>query len=149
VGEPYNPYAAPQASEDEPESARFADQFKDAAVGSRLTHLFVDNVVAGILIFVITLLTREQLGRSATILTFAIRPLYYICFESLLQQTPAKMMTRTRVITEDGRKPSPGQIIKRTLIRFIPFEAFTFLSADGSKWHDRWSKTRVVHFWPT
>ena len=70
---------------------------------------------------------------------------YYVIFESIWSKTPAKFITRTKVITEYGEKPSFKTIFIRTLVRFVPFEAFTFLSPERPKgWHDRWSKTIVV-----
>jgi uncharacterized RDD family membrane protein YckC len=70
---------------------------------------------------------------------------YYLLFESIWNKTPAKFLTKTKVITKDGEKPSFKTILIRTLCRLIPFEAFSFL---GSKnpvgWHDEISKTRVI-----
>ena len=41
------------------------------------------------------------------------------------------------------RRSSLKQVFLRTLIRLIPFEAFSFLG--GSKgWHDEWSGTKVI-----
>lgn len=70
--------------------------------------------------------------------------LYYFIFESICQRTPGKFITGTRVITGTGTKPSMGTIAKRTLIRFVPFEAFSFLGENVYGWHDRWSGTYVV-----
>jgi len=71
--------------------------------------------------------------------------LYYVIFESIWSKTPAKFITKTRVIMENGGKPDSKTIFIRTLIRFIPFEAFTFLSPERPRgWHDRWSKTIVI-----
>lgn len=82
---------------------------------------------------------------SEWFLGIIIAALYYIIFESIWSKTPAKFITRTKVITEYGEKPSFKTILIRTLIRFIPFEAFSFLSPERPRgWHDRWSKTIVV-----
>jgi|GEM_PF-663845 len=70
--------------------------------------------------------------------------LYYFIFESLCQRTPGKLITGTKVIDIDGRKPTLGAIAIRTLIRFIPFEAFSFPGKKAYGWHDRWSETYVV-----
>ena len=43
---------------------------------------------------------------------------------------------------ENGTKPRFGQVIGRTLCRFVPFEAFSFFGERG--WHDKIPKTRVV-----
>jgi uncharacterized RDD family membrane protein YckC len=70
--------------------------------------------------------------------------LYYVIFEAIWQRTPGKFITGTKVITVEGRKPSIGTIAKRTLIRFIPFEAFSFLGERVYGWHDKWSGTYVI-----
>jgi len=71
--------------------------------------------------------------------------LYYVIFESIWSKTPAKFITRTKVITEYGEKPGLKTIFIRTLVRFVPFETFSFLSPERPRgWHDRWSKTIVI-----
>jgi len=71
--------------------------------------------------------------------------LYYAVSESIWSKTPAKFITKTKVVMEDGKKPEYGTIFTRTLIRFVPFDAFSFLSFKRPMgWHDKWSKTIVV-----
>jgi uncharacterized RDD family membrane protein YckC len=67
---------------------------------------------------------------------------YYVIFEQCVGKTPAKYITRTKVFTVDGKKPTFTNIMVRNLCRFIPFEAFSFLGKKG--WHDQLSKTIVV-----
>lgn len=67
---------------------------------------------------------------------------YYVFFEGVWARTPGKLLFGTIVVTESGHKPSLRQIVTRTLCRFIPFEAFSFLGALG--WHDGISRTRVI-----
>ena len=70
---------------------------------------------------------------------------YYVPQEVLWGRTIAKMILGTKVVDEEGNKPTAAAIILRTFARFIPFEAFSFLYADGAKgWHDRFSKTKVI-----
>jgi len=70
--------------------------------------------------------------------------LYDFAFEAKWQRSPAKFITGTKVITSTGTKPSAGTIAKRALIRFIPFEPFSFLGNRVYGWHDRWSGTYVI-----
>jgi len=67
---------------------------------------------------------------------------YFIFFEGIWQRTLAKFITKTKVVTEDGSKPSFLRILGRTFARFIPFDAISFLFGRG--WHDHLSKTLVV-----
>jgi len=70
---------------------------------------------------------------------------YYIFFESKYNKTIAKFITRTKVVNQDGLKPTFNQIVGRTFARFIPFEAFSFLSNKNPiGWHDSLTKTLVV-----
>ncbi len=68
---------------------------------------------------------------------------YYIVFEATTGRTLGKMITKTKVVDENGNKPDFSTILVRTLCRFVPFNALSFLFNDRG-WHDTWSKTRVV-----
>ena len=67
---------------------------------------------------------------------------YYMFFEGLWGRTPAKMILGTRVTDLNGQPPTFGAVIKRTLARLVPFEAFSFFGQTG--FHDKASKTQVV-----
>lgn len=67
---------------------------------------------------------------------------YYMLFELLTSSTPAKLILGRTVVNEYGEKIDGGQAALRSLIRLIPFEAFSCLGERG--WHDRWTKTFVV-----
>lgn len=70
--------------------------------------------------------------------------IYYIFFEGFTGRSIGKYFTKTKVVTEQGKKPLFSQIAIRTLCRLIPFEAFSFLGERAIGWHDSISKTRVV-----
>jgi uncharacterized RDD family membrane protein YckC len=70
--------------------------------------------------------------------------MYYGLFESFLQRTPGKFITGTRVIRFDGTLPTEWNILLRSLLRFIPFEALSFLGPVPFGLHDSLSKTFVV-----
>ncbi len=70
--------------------------------------------------------------------------LYYLFFESIFATTPAKWITQTIVITENGEKPDFRTIVIRSLCRIVPFEAFTFFGEPDGGFHDAKSHTRVV-----
>jgi uncharacterized RDD family membrane protein YckC len=87
-----------------------------------------------------------QLMRSIPDLVFgvALMAVYYIVLEGVFGRTLGKIVTGTRVVGVDGRRPSLPKIIGRSLLRFIPFEALTFFGPNGRGWHDRLSGTRVI-----
>ena len=71
--------------------------------------------------------------------------LYYFLLEALLGKTIAKFLTRTGVVSQEGRRPSWQNVAIRTLCRCIPLEIFSSLiSESGRPWHDTLSGTRVV-----
>ena len=85
------------------------------------------------------------MGTIGWFLGIIISVSYYVIFETIWSKTPAKFITKTKVITEYDEKPSFKTIFIRTLVRFVPFEAFSFLSPERPRgWHDRWSKTIVI-----
>jgi uncharacterized RDD family membrane protein YckC len=67
---------------------------------------------------------------------------FYVFFEGLWGRTPGKFLFGTVVVNEEGEKATFGQVVARTLCRFIPFEVFSFLGERG--WHDSISRTQVV-----
>lgn len=81
---------------------------------------------------------------SQVIFGYPAMILYYVLFEWIIQKTAGKMLTKTRVISWDGSNPGFGQVLLRTLVRFVPFEWIPALGDDGMPLHDKWSKTRVV-----
>jgi len=68
---------------------------------------------------------------------------YYLLFESFTGRTIGKYITKTKVVTKEGLIPSFSIIVGRTLGRFIPFDALSYLGKEG--WHDSWSDTRVIY----
>lgn len=70
---------------------------------------------------------------------------YYISMETFTSRSVAKFITGTIVVMENGSKPDFGTITKRTLCRFIPFDALSFFSTNGRGWHDSISDTLVVN----
>ena len=125
---------------------------KTVKSGPRFAHFFIDFLAFQIIILLaqfITELIQLAIGYDNVIgLTFAyastiigllIYPLMYFVCEFLWQQTPGKFLTKSVVINEYGEKPTPQQIILRSIIRLVPFE-----NAHSYGWHDSWSETFVT-----
>ncbi len=82
---------------------------------------------------------KSQLQGSVFYLT------YYLLIEGLMEgRSLGKLVTKTRVLTLDGRPPEVMDVIARSFIRIVPFEPFSFLGSSKLGWHDRWSKTLVI-----
>ncbi|HEU5074760.1 MAG TPA: RDD family protein [Polyangiaceae bacterium] len=139
-----NPYSAPRVDAAPFERLAYGDDLMDASQGQRFSNLLIDYFCYFSLCFVLGgVLGFIGAPEVASFISWPVMIGYYVFFEGVLGATPGKMVTRTRVVGLDGGTPSLGQILGRTLSRFVPFEAFSFLGS-GSGWHDRWSKTRVV-----
>lgn len=122
--------------------------------GGRLLHAFIDGLIINCIGFLLQLGFWGIPDSGHFVLNiftsfffsfygFAMRPMYYGVCESIWQSTPGKMLFGRVVINEFAEKPSVGVIAVRSLIRLIPFEAFSCISERG--WHDTWPDTWVVH----
>jgi len=159
-----NPYASPA-----PTPEIFAPPIPPRAVvpapqWKRFVNLLVDNVLlqvlggaAGFVVGIAYAVSRDpaegpishseefQLNLAGYGIGLVVGLIYYAGSEILLRRTPAKFLTGTIVVAADGGPPTTGQILGRTLCRFIPFEAFSFFGDPCVGWHDSIPKTRVVN----
>ena len=135
----------PEQDEQDPDEALcFASKTKRCLNG--IIDLVLSNVLA------VALQTGMASGRADWLLDppnaafwhCALLLGYYFAFEAIFSQTPAKWMTVTKVMTEYGNRPTIGRVLIRSMVRFIPFDAFTFLNRSCNGWHDRWSRTCVI-----
>lgn len=126
--------------------------------GPRFGHFIIDTIVIQVLIvfiqYILSLINLMVGFDNALGLTIALMssisglllyPLMYFICELYWQQTPGKFLTKTVVINEYGNKPDIRQVALRSLIRLVPFEAFScFGDTYSHGWHDRWAETFVV-----
>ena len=115
----------------------------------RFANYLIDTLMVYILFFVfITVLYRagsvneNLIGINYTI--YLVMLGYYTIMEFATGKTVGKMITGTRVITVEGSKPDLKTAFIRSLCRFIPFEAFSFLGSPCKGWHDTIAGSRVV-----
>jgi uncharacterized RDD family membrane protein YckC len=140
-----SPYAPPRA--DDYAAPAVNASLQDASLGTRFANLMIDSV--GRMIFMFILITPFSLLKMEAASGIAVLVAlvgYHFIFEAALGRTPAKFLTGTRVVSASGARASTGQILGRTLARFVPFEPFSFLFGGNppNGWHDKWSNTRVV-----
>lgn len=84
---------------------------------------------------------------TMSLIMLCVQFAYYVPMEGIFGVTLGKLVTSTRVVDEQGRPPSWGQVLGRTLVRQVPFEPITILFGDPARataWHDRFPKTLVV-----
>jgi len=146
-----NPYAAPETVGET--NNVDLNRLEPCSSDRRLINLFVDYFCY-IMFSLLIGFSAGMIGGEAAmklldsipnlLLGIIIISVYFVMFEATIGRTPAKYLTGTKVVTLDGRKPGFGQILIRTLCRFIPFEQFSFLGKNPRGWHDKISKTMVV-----
>lgn len=121
---------------------------------TRIVHLVLDLFFCILLLYplafslvksaffetIVTNLNDTQQRLVVYLLTVIFRFIYYFIFESIFSVTPAKILTNTIIVNNNGVKASFKSIFKRTLSRFVPFES---LSCITNGWHDTWSETNV------
>ncbi|MEI2457192.1 RDD family protein [Lysobacter firmicutimachus] len=150
--EQHNPYHAPQAAVAVSERI---GTLVDAGRGRRLANHLIDTVAMLAMMFVgamgyglvageaaIAALEQPNLARDIGF-NIVLMLVYYVPLEGMFGATLGKLVTGTRVVDEQGRPPTWGQVLGRTLCRLIPFEPLSVLFA-GLGWHDRLPRTRVV-----
>ena len=120
--------------------------------GSRFTHYIIDSIFilfagfnfmksAGFLFGLNSGISSNWLFSNVSILFTLL--IYYTISEGIFKQSFGKLITNHYVAKSDGSKASFGNIFIRTICRFIPFEAFSYLPSPMAKWHDKFSGTDV------
>jgi uncharacterized RDD family membrane protein YckC len=125
----------------------YLKDYSMASQGKRFANYLIDRIIIFILSVIIQFLLMSWelyiTDRLTSILiTMLILVCYYITIEGSTGKSIGKMITGTRVLTDDFEKPEFGIIVKRSFCRIIPFDAFSFLGSAG--WHDTISNTIVV-----
>lgn len=159
-----NPYQAPTIRTESPvKKARHQNEY--ASQTKRFLNFIIDQVIlricTGAVGFAlgfaygssIVAQGRQVTASDETFIYFvglfvglAMVVLYFVLLEGAFKITIGKLITGTKVVSEDGSDATMGQIIGRSFCRLIPFEPFSFLFGDNTTgWHDSLSKTRVIN----
>lgn len=149
-----NPFTPPQV--DLTQTPSLKRHYGDATKGQRVLNVMLDYV--GFLLFSVFIGVLGGLT-EATQKAFSALPeqlfgllvifFYYVILEATTGRTLGKLITGTKVVRDNGEPPGLLRVMGRTLLRFIPFEAFSFLGSSDRGWHDRGSGTRVVRTRPS
>lgn len=157
-----NPFASPVSESQSPSYVRMSlGDLKLATSGQRFLNVFIDGFIYRVFSTIAAMAFGsvyyangavpegpqrgwDTVDIIAFILGLAIFFAFYAICEAAFGKTPGKLVTGTRVVSDDGGIPTLRQIILRTACRLIPFEAFSFLGKDAVGWHDQLSKTRVI-----
>ncbi len=117
----------------------------------RLAHLIIDTIAWLALTFIFSLILDlfirtkniDIINGGLILCIFGSFIIYYVLMEFKFQRTLGKFLTKTKVVTQTGSKPSLNDIFIRTLCRFIPFDRTSFIVVKNG-FHDRLSKTTVI-----
>lgn len=115
--------------------------FDNDIKASKLKRAF--NFIIDHLIVVITyqLLLFPNFNNYQSSYLYALILLYFLFFEVVFNTTIGKIITSTKIVSNNGTNPK--NIFIRTLARFIPLEPLSFVFFDNG-WHDKISKTQVI-----
>ncbi|MBX7224601.1 MAG: RDD family protein [Chitinophagales bacterium] len=127
-----------------------------ASFQKRMANYFIDGLVVLPIIWIII---PSKMIPSFEFLPFVnvfippfllLKAIYYLIFE-MNGFTLGKLITKTKVVKENNLPTKPVDIIARTLVRLLPFNAVSFLWGENNGrnsyatgWHDQWTKTKVV-----
>ncbi|MGZ4047892.1 MAG: RDD family protein [Bacteroidia bacterium] len=132
-------------------------KIKCVNTGRRIAELFVDIlcleaifIIIGFIFGLIGLLFTKDpinlliINTAGSFVSLLFSTVYYFVFEYYFQKTPGKFVAKTIVVNKYGEKPDAADVLLRTIIRIVPFEALSCFSDSNRGWHDRWSNTYVL-----
>lgn len=106
-----------------------------------IDYLLVCQIIIPLFIFFLIDYVDESI---AITLSLVLPFLYFLILEATTGKTLGKVITKTEVVDIDGIRPNIWRVLIRTLCRFIPFDAFSYLFKEPLGWHDKISKTYVI-----
>jgi uncharacterized RDD family membrane protein YckC len=138
------PIAMDEQEHDEPMTGGLA------STGQRFANMLLDLVFCCIFTCVfgsaLDAIGLQVIQNKANVVEAMILFVYYVSQEAISARTLGKLITGTKVVNEDDTPLNWNGAFLRTICRFIPFDAFSFLGGKGRPrgWHDRISGTKVV-----
>lgn len=124
-------------------------ELRQASKGKRLANYLIDFVVFYAIIFVIAIIapgivvSDGEASLAYYLIAIIVIVGYYTVLEGSTGKSLGKMVTGTKVVTENGNKITYKDAFMRSLSRLVPFEALSIFFGAGM-WHDRWTETQVV-----
>lgn len=109
----------------------------------RLTNFLVDIFIIYIVAIIIDILL--ILGDIYFSSVYAVMFLYYLGLESYNGQTIGKLLTKTRVVNNNGTRPNFLKIFIRTVSRFFLLDAISYMFGFERGFHDQISSTTLKH----
>jgi uncharacterized RDD family membrane protein YckC len=119
--------------------------YAPASIWRRLSNHILDAIFSSIFVIIATVIASLILPPAGIFLGWLLYAGYFIVCEHVWQKTPAKFITKTKVVMHDGSRAPFKNVFGRSFARIIPFEPFSFLFNKYPRgWHDSLSGTIVV-----
>lgn len=131
-------------------------KFEMAGKGQRFVNYLIDylviiiiSIIFGVVLFILGVDIEDESEPGNVLfqyfISFLVITFYYTLFEYFLHgQTLGKLVTRTMAVNMDGSPMTLQKTFLRSLVRVIPFEAFSFLGSKDTGWHDDMTETMVI-----
>ena len=131
-------------------------RYEMASKGQRFLNYLIDVIVYYVLIFAFYYVQASAYSDpyatqsdENVLLSYLYGAIILVVYYFLLEnftggKTIGKYLTGTRAVNVDNSRIDANQAIGRSLIRLVPFEAFSYLGSSPTGWHDDWSKTKVI-----
>jgi uncharacterized RDD family membrane protein YckC len=129
--------------------------FEYASAGQRFVNYLIDIIIFYVLMFIVGIFigiaavagVASTESITITILTYVFAIAFFLLYYTLLEgskgKTLGKLVSKTKVVTEDGTPMTYNKAFVRSLSRLVPFEPLSVFF--GVKmWHDQWTNTMVV-----
>lgn len=136
-------------------------QLTQAGSGKRLANYIIDLVSFYVFMYLMSYVIVEVsydlaviiygegegfnlLGRLVVLVLYGM---YMGLMEAIFRgRSLGKLITGTVAVNDDGSRISGQTALLRGLSRAVPFNAFSALGDTCYPWHDKWTKTYVVHY---
>jgi uncharacterized RDD family membrane protein YckC len=114
----------------------------DINKGIRLINVSIDILVIAVLSGILSLLVGKYIDSQMLMLIVGL--IYYVVLEYFTGRTIGKAFTKTQVVDQNNSQPGFLRILARTLLRFNPFDSFSYLFGHKLGAHDIFSKTKLI-----
>jgi uncharacterized RDD family membrane protein YckC len=125
-------------------------RYEMASKGQRFANYMIDLIAYSILSFILGMvMANSDPFADNVLLSYLFGALTVMLYYFLLEnftggKSIGKFVTNTRAVNIDNSRIDANKAIARSLIRIVPFEAFSYLGSSPTGWHDDWSKTKVI-----
>ena len=118
--------------------------------GTRILHFLVDTLLIAVMAYLVYgwwnfhVMYWNYTPYQYGVFFFATMWLYAFLFEFIFLRTPAKWLTGTKVVSENGGRPNIFQFFIRATLRTTIVSMFG-LAWNGQPLHDTFSKTKLIY----